>query len=114
MSYQVLAPETRPCVWMSAGLISYRLCERGFDCDNCPLDAALRGGLAEPARPSPSLNRRSHGALFPPNRLYAPCHLWVQATTLPDVHLWRVGLDAFAAALMGCASGVRTAPRDPR
>ena len=40
MPYQVLAPETEPCVWMSAGLISYKLCDRGFDCENCPLDAA--------------------------------------------------------------------------
>lgn len=31
------------CVWMRAGLIRFWLCDRDFDCENCPLDAALRG-----------------------------------------------------------------------
>lgn len=30
------------CVWMSAGVLRFWLCDRGFDCDRCPLDAALR------------------------------------------------------------------------
>jgi glycine cleavage system H protein len=29
---------------MTAGLLSYRLCDREYDCDGCSLDAALRGG----------------------------------------------------------------------
>jgi len=32
------------CVWMTAGVVSYRLCNRAFDCDHCPLDRALREG----------------------------------------------------------------------
>lgn len=32
------------CVWMLAGVVSYRLCNRAFDCDHCPLDRALREG----------------------------------------------------------------------
>jgi hypothetical protein len=31
------------CVWMRAGVIRFWLCDRNFDCDHCPLDAALRG-----------------------------------------------------------------------
>ncbi len=30
------------CVWMLAGVLSYRLCNRAFECDRCPLDRALR------------------------------------------------------------------------
>jgi hypothetical protein len=30
------------CVWMAAGVLRFWLCDRGFDCDRCPLDAALR------------------------------------------------------------------------
>ncbi len=30
------------CVWMTAGVIRFWLCDRGFDCENCPLDRALR------------------------------------------------------------------------
>ena len=51
------APEPRmpppagalPCVWMSAGLVAYKLCDRGFECDGCPFDQAMRG-----ARPAPA------------------------------------------------------------
>lgn len=31
------------CVWMQAGVVGYKLCDREFDCDQCPFDAALRG-----------------------------------------------------------------------
>lgn len=30
------------CVWMSAGLLRFWLCDRAFNCDDCPLDRALR------------------------------------------------------------------------
>ena len=39
MLQKLLSPA---CVWMRAGVIRFWLCDRDFDCDNCPLDAALR------------------------------------------------------------------------
>lgn len=33
-----------PCVWVSAGVLSYRLCDRRYECETCPLYQALRGG----------------------------------------------------------------------
>ena len=107
MPYQVLAPETEPCVWMCAGHISYKLCDRGFDCENCPLDAALRGQMLAATRPAAHLDRRTDEGLFPGDRLFSPGHLWVQAMSHDDARIWRVGLDAFATALIGCATGVR-------
>jgi hypothetical protein len=46
---------------MSAGVIRFWLCDRDFDCENCPLDAALRGrrGAAAPETPLP---RSAHPA----------------------------------------------------
>lgn len=32
-----------PCVWMSAGLISFKLCDREGECESCPFDRAMRG-----------------------------------------------------------------------
>ena len=109
MPYQVLAPETEPCVWMCAGLISYRLCDRGFDCENCPLDAALRGPMEAGAAGPAHLDRRVADGFFPGDRLYSAGHLWVQALSHDDARVWRVGLDAFATALIGCTTGVRSA-----
>lgn len=44
MSLQVDYPYAQACVWMEAGVIRFWLCNRDFDCERCPLDAALRGG----------------------------------------------------------------------
>lgn len=44
MSLDVVFPNAQTCVWMEAGVISFWLCKRAFDCEHCPLDAALRGG----------------------------------------------------------------------
>lgn len=33
-----------PCVWVSAGVLSYRLCDREYECEGCALYQALRGG----------------------------------------------------------------------
>ena len=47
------------CVWMLAGVVSYRLCNRAFDCDHCPLDRALREGARTPQ------GRALNDSLFP-------------------------------------------------
>jgi len=90
------APTTRACVWMEAGVIGYRLCDRGYDCEHCLLDAALRAPLQPPdtalAGPGPA-------ALVPRNRYYSTGHTWL--LPVGDGMTWRLGIDAFAAALIG-------------
>jgi len=50
-THRVFPEHEEPCVWMVGGMLTYRLCDREFDCDHCPLDAALRGTqLAPPSR----------------------------------------------------------------
>jgi glycine cleavage system H protein len=95
---------------MCAGQISYKLCDRGFDCENCPLDAALRGQMLAVTRRGGHLDRRVDEGLFPGDRLFSPGHTWVQAMSHDDARIWRVGLDAFATALIGCATDVRCNP----
>jgi len=107
---------------MEAGVVSYKLCDRNFECEDCPFDISIRqheetetistGG----SRPS---NRQRHsGALrlasggnsierlieayadpilstpFPSDRMYAAAHTWVQQT---NPHEWIVGLDHMGA-----------------
>ncbi len=100
-----VAPARQACVWMEAGVIGYRLCSRGFDCEHCLLDAALRGpagpsGACPAARPWPA-------ALVPENRFYSTGHTWLQPVA--DATVWRLGIDAFAAALLGRPARVRCA-----
>ena len=47
-TFRVLPSGARPCLWMLAGLLSYRLCDREYDCERCPLDAAIRGAPRAP------------------------------------------------------------------
>jgi hypothetical protein len=52
-----------PCVWMSAGLVAYKLCDRGFECESCPFDQAMRGELPPgPARPGGVEGTRADGS----------------------------------------------------
>ncbi len=58
-SGQHLPNTALPCVWMTAGLVSYKLCDRRLDCERCPFDAALRGRpLSEPAAGPPARDNR--------------------------------------------------------
>jgi glycine cleavage system H protein len=87
-----------PCIWMSAGLISYKLCERELDCEHCPLDAALRGEEGSSWQLEELLAVARRPIEFPADRLYCPGHSWFQR--LPEGGA-RIGLDALAAALVG-------------
>ena len=106
MSHPVVPHDAQPCVWMSAGLLTYRLCDREFDCENCSLDAALRG---EPLVRADRVALSEPGArvrVFPDDRRYSTGHTWVQTLGENRSGILRLGLDAFAAAIIGRASEV--------
>jgi glycine cleavage system H lipoate-binding protein len=115
MPRPILRKTVRPCVWMTAGLVSYKLCDRDFDCEHCPLDEALRGeprsssrGFSEGLPDSVAFPLR-FAPSFPEARLYTSGHLCLRAVEETDGSLrgFRLGLDAFAAALLGVCHGVR-------
>jgi hypothetical protein len=43
-------PDALPCVWMSAGLVAFKLCDREGECEGCPFDRAMREPLGRPVR----------------------------------------------------------------
>lgn len=92
---------SEPCIWMSAGLLDYKLCDRGFDCQHCPLDAALQGHTPHPPVPAAVPSPLEIADMFPDDRLYSPGHSWIQTTGADGGRLLRFGVDAFAAALIG-------------
>lgn len=107
------APHATPCIWMTAGLLTYRLCDRGLDCERCPLDAALRreptGDMAFTSLRVPELTRA-----FPNDRLYSTGHLWVQTAGGSESPYLRVGIDAFAAVVIGSCRKVSCQRADCR
>ncbi len=101
MLHRMESEHAQVCIWMSAGLLTYKLCDHNFDCDNCPLDAALRGGLPEGPRHEELLTPSHDARVFPEDRFYTTGHSWVQGVEGRDDWLLRCGIDAFAAAIIG-------------
>lgn len=97
----MLPSDALPCVWMTAGLVAYKLCDRAYDCEHCPLDAALRGVSAPPSRVKPTHQQPRWE--FRIDRQYHSKHGWV--LRLDDTRV-RYGLDVFAAHLLSHASSV--------
>lgn len=92
-------PGVLPCVWMSAGLVSFKLCDREGECEGCSFDLAMRGLRVEPGAgetaPSPWT--------FPADRGYHRGHVWAQAVSPGRL---RLGVDALVARLWNRVSAV--------
>ncbi len=56
-----LPPGILPCVWMSAGLVAFKLCDREGECEGCPFDRAMQGARSEPPAASAGLPAPSRG-----------------------------------------------------
>ena len=87
------------CVWMTAGILSYQLCDRTLDCDNCPLDKAMRmhfGGKHTTDKISPA-EKLSSSPRNLPGYLYSRNHCWI---TFPAEHVARIGIEPMLAALL--------------
>lgn len=102
--YPLIPEEEQKCVWMTTGLISYKLCDRDFQCDICPFDQALRNTETEGDDFEESLDGEaegslkgepaalSHGAVF-----YHPDHCWAKVEHADRV---RIGIDDLLAQLI--------------
>lgn len=100
------SPASPPCIWVEAGLLNYRLCDRNLDCEHCPLDAALRAGRtprdADAGHSIPVLPATAPPAIdFPADRRYARDHTWLQEIERSGRRrVLRLGLDGFAASVL--------------
>ncbi|KPJ86750.1 MAG: hypothetical protein AMS18_15280 [Gemmatimonas sp. SG8_17] len=95
-----------PCVWMTAGLVAYKLCDREYDCENCPFDAALCGPTSN-LQGSTFASHRQGKWEFRNDRQYHPSHGWAKQIDGTRV---RVGLDAFAGRLLDRITSVVLPP----
>jgi glycine cleavage system H lipoate-binding protein len=90
-----------PCIWVLAGVLSYRLCDRNYECEECELFRVLRGSghdasavsrslALESADGSPSEDasieglvssyvcRLTTGCELHLDRPYCPSHFWLR------------------------------------
>ncbi len=75
----MIPKDEHPCLWMMAGVMVYKLCEREYQCESCPLDMEMHRAKAEavshlPGGKKTALEKRSFSApLF-----YSANHTWVR------------------------------------
>lgn len=99
-----LIPNGTPlCIWMSAGLIKHKICERNYECDDCPIDKAMKGDIADSSPTTKSISKDElkqlvDGFLVPDGLFYHQGHSWLRVET-DDIAT--VGIDDFACKLVG-------------
>jgi glycine cleavage system H protein len=103
-SYPLIPEEERKCVWMTTGFISYKLCERNYQCEFCPFDQAIKneesgeGDFQESESDwtegslKTDLSARIGGSCF-----YHPDHCWAKVENAEKV---RIGIDDLLTQLI--------------
>jgi len=110
--FQIVPPEEQRCVWMTAGILTYQLCDREFDCDECPFDGAMRKHFSRPpvvaeSRPREPMPLTNQDRL-PPGYHYSPNHFWLKAI---EANLLQAGIEpGLSAALLGPKAVVFPSP----
>jgi glycine cleavage system H protein len=103
--YPLIPEEERKCIWMTTGFISYKLCDRNYQCEICPFDQAIKNeeGFEDDSPESEeddwverSLasdpSTRINGYIF-----YHPDHCWVKVENPEKA---RIGIDALLTQLI--------------
>lgn len=116
--YQLVPKKELKCVWMTAGLLTYKLCKYDLQCERCPLDRELRNlPRTSSLDPTPSQSGKNKneeaGPAFSREEFlgedlsqsdikrflfYHPGHTWVKVEKADEV---RVGLDCLLGGILG-------------
>lgn len=107
---QLIEKSEKICEWVELGILSYKICDRNFDCENCPLDKALRGFLDE----SSVVNRNSFNYFSSldhlvkikqsENYFVCPKHTWVEVIHPKEV---KIGVDDVTAVVLGSIDRIK-------
>jgi glycine cleavage system H lipoate-binding protein len=47
---KIIPKDEKRCIWMDAGVVSYKLCPNNYNCNDCPFDAAMMKRISEAKR----------------------------------------------------------------
>ncbi|MBU0692606.1 glycine cleavage system protein H [bacterium] len=98
-------------------MVAYKICDRNFQCETCPLDIGLRGGSESAEGSMITAMNRPEGVhplrialmsqMVQPlrwaNRFFHPRHFWLQ---MLDQDRIRIGIDLIAASILGSIEGI--------
>ena len=54
-SMKIVPPGKKKCVWMEAGVVSYKLCDNNYDCPTCVYDQGMQLKAARQAEAAPAV-----------------------------------------------------------
>lgn len=83
------AREELPCIWVMAGVLSYRPCDRDYECESCELFHALRGGGAA-AAVQPLLDRAAAAVAAASDRAAPPPQDDAAVDGQVNPYVWRL------------------------
>jgi len=77
--FLVIPKSEHQCLWMMAGVMAYKLCEREYRCESCPLDMEMRHAKAEALGHPTGYKRVANEKLaFSAPLFYSVNHTWVR------------------------------------
>jgi glycine cleavage system H lipoate-binding protein len=105
------------CVWMSAGLINYKLCDLNYDCEHCEFHHAMQGidhprtihhpepfdRIISPMSDSTNqmvsscLNKLMEGCKIHLDRLYYSSHFWLKCEDADHI---QIGIDNLSLKIL--------------
>ena len=60
-SMRIVPPGKKKCVWMEAGVVSYKLCDNNYDCPTCVYDQGMQLKVARQKEAAAANERRKSG-----------------------------------------------------
>ena len=116
--FPMIPKNDKKCVWMELGIVSYKICDRNFQCETCPLDQGLRGDmnitnhpkqevqkLIDSNKKQQTISRKQNSSLerLLKIRLDKDCsvhpgHCWIKVLSQNRV---KVGIDDIVATTLG-------------
>ncbi len=104
--YHIIPPGENRCIWMTAGVLQYQLCDRAFKCEECPLDLAMRHQVRSPAASadvSKTQLSAAHGTALREGFRYSRNHCWVLSVAPQS---FRVGIEPGFSRVIGIPRAV--------
>ena len=113
--FRIIPAGEKPCIWMEAGLVVFKLCDRDYQCSSCPFNRAMQEWFA---------SLHAEHTLFPDatestqlgyirdllrfridtSLYYSRFHTWLKPIKRDLV---RVGVDDLALTLLGEVEAIR-------
>lgn len=103
---QASSADVLDCLWMDAGVVDYKLCDRSYDCERCPFDEAFHSHPKKDVVLSDRISQNAFGRIdvqgceVAESLFYHPGHTWAR---IEEDGIVRVGVDEFGQRMLGTA-----------